>query len=152
MIREIQNLDLSQYPHVTLSLLSRDGTTGRRSGLNWGQRPGRHPDQAYIRVSKRIDEMGFFPNIGVRFRIITDNRRNLICVRAQQDGKAIETCDENSQMGAYFRRRLGVNLGEFVTRENLEDYGRTNVDFYRIDEETYYMDFSVEESPNEPNL
>jgi hypothetical protein len=34
----------------------------------------------------------------------------------------------------------------------LERYGRTDVDFYKIDEETFYMDFSVNIDWNEENL
>ena len=32
---------------------------------------------------------------------------------------------------------------ETASEEDMEHYGRTDVDFYKIDEETYYMDFSV---------
>lgn len=41
------------------------------------------------------------------------------------------------------RNRLGLANGQYVTRQDLERYGRTDVDFYKIDEETFYMDFSV---------
>ena len=46
-------------------------------------------------------------------------------------------------MGLYFRHRLNVPEGMNITKEDMEHYGRTDVDFYKIDEETYYMDFSV---------
>ena len=46
-------------------------------------------------------------------------------------------------MGKYFRYRLNVANGKFVTKEDLINYGRTTVDFYKIDEEQYQMDFSV---------
>ena len=64
---------------------------------------------------------------------------------AQQDGKALHTTIDNSELGRYFRKRLGVPSGEFVTHQHLLDYGRHDVGFYRIDSETYQMDF-------EPNL
>lgn len=48
----------------------------------------------------------------------------------------------NSELGEYFSYRLGLPSGAKVTKEDLERYGRTDVDFYKLDEETYYMDFS----------
>ena len=36
----------------------------------------------------------------------------------------------------------GMN-GAFVTKEDLERYGRTDVTFYKIDDEQFFMDFSV---------
>jgi hypothetical protein len=41
------------------------------------------------------------------------------------------------------KKRLGVPLGEHVKMEHLLKYGRTDIDFYKIDDENYYMDFSV---------
>ena len=139
--REVNNL--ANFHRITLSHLDNRGGTGQRSGLNWGQRPGREQNQAYLRVPMSISMAIFFPPIGEYFTVITDDGEILICVRAQAGGKAIHTPDNNSQMGIYFRRRLGVPMGSFVEREYLERYGRTDVDFYKIDAETYYMDFSV---------
>jgi hypothetical protein len=33
--------------------------------------------------------------------------------------------------------------GSYISRTDLENYGRTDVTFYKLDEEQYYMDFSV---------
>ena len=46
---------------VTLSLLTNRGDVAARSGLNWGQRPRRNPNQAYLRVPTSIAQTGFFP-------------------------------------------------------------------------------------------
>ena len=135
--------DLIDFPHVTLSFLVRGGDTGRKSGLNWGQRVRRNPNQAYIAVPMSIARTDFFPPIGEHFTVFTDDGHELICVRAQQGGKGIETPHDNSQMGIYFRSRLGVPMGSFVERADLERYGRTDVVFYKIDEKIYCMDFSV---------
>ena len=84
----------------------------------------------------------FFPERPVHFTILTDDNEVLICTRAQDNGKAIETTHNNSLLGKYFRRRLNVPLGALVTVEHLQTYGRTDIDFYKIDDETYRMDFS----------
>ncbi|MCF6301014.1 MAG: restriction endonuclease, partial [Proteobacteria bacterium] len=65
-----------------------------------------------------------------------------ICTRAQENGKAIQTPHNNSLIGEYFSFRLGVANGNLVTMGDLSKYGRTDVVFYKIDEENYFMDFS----------
>jgi hypothetical protein len=143
---QLQNQeDLTLSESVNVSLLANDGTLPERSGLNWGQRPEEHrePNQAYIRLPHTIYRTDFFPAIGVHFTILTDDNRVLICTRAQANGKAIHTPHNNSLIGEYFRNRLGVANGAPVRLQHLINYGRTDVTFYRIDDETYYMDFSV---------
>ncbi len=130
---------------VTVSFLDKRGDLPGRSGLNWGQRPeySREPNQAYIRLPSEIYRSDFFPERPTHFTVNTDDGKVLYCARAQDDGKAIQTPYNNSLIGEYFRYRLGLANGEKVTKEDLIQYGRTDVDFYKIDDETFYMDFSV---------
>ena len=134
-----------------ISLLGRDGNLPARSGLNWGQRPEarREPNQAYIRVPSKIYKSNFFPQRPEWFTIITDDEKFLQCRCAQDNGKAIHTPIRNSDLGEYFRARLGVANGAPITKEDLLRYGRTDVAFYKIDDETYHMDFS---SPSHTKL
>ncbi|MFC2040738.1 restriction endonuclease PLD domain-containing protein [Chloroflexota bacterium] len=136
--------ELNKLQQVSINLLDNRGQLPERSGLNWGQRPeyNREPNQAYIRIPLSIAKTDFFPSIGEHFTILTDDGKSLICVRAQQGGKAIHTTHNNSLLGEYFRYRLGMSSGSPITREDLTTYGRTGVDFYKIDDETYWMDFS----------
>lgn len=119
--------------------------TPSRSGLNWGQRPdqNREPNQGYINIPARINRQKFFPEKGIPFIIQTDDNKTLAVVRAQDGGKGLETYENNSILGRYFRERLGLQDGQFVTKAHLERYGRTDVTIRKLDEETYYMDFSV---------
>ena len=135
---------------LTLSLLARGGETGAKSGLNWGQRDGREPNQAYIPLPAEAARSGFFPLEGnlsgqhnPHFSVLTDDGINLILRVEQQNNKAITTPLNNSLIGEYFRRRVGVANGAYVTRQELENYGRTAVTFYKLDDEQYFMDFSV---------
>ena len=139
------DVQLKRLPHQRISFLGRRGNLPQKSGLNWGQRPeqGREPNQAYIRLPSKVYSTDYFPPRGEQFTILTDDGKPLVCVRAQDHAKAIHTSLNNSDMGRYFRERIGVPLGSPVSTEDLEKYGRTDVDFYKIDEETYYMDFSI---------
>lgn len=127
-------------PSVTLPLYSkRTGDVPEKSGLNWGQRTGREPNQAYIHVP--TEYRNFFPDRGVKFTVITDDGETLIMVKAQDGGKALETPHNNSELGIYFRKRLGVPPGAPVTLSDLDNYGRRDVDFYKLDPSTYLMNF-----------
>ncbi|GAB2570878.1 NgoFVII family restriction endonuclease [Spirosoma areae] len=129
--------------NVNLPLIDRYGVVPDRSGLNWGQRPGREPNQAYISVPADIGRSGFFPERYLPFTIQTDDDKQLVLVRAQDSGKALHSTLNNSLLGEYFRNRLGLPNGAKVYVEDLLKYGRTDVSFYKVDDETYYMDFAV---------
>jgi hypothetical protein len=141
---EYEVSDYSGLLSVTVSLLDRSGNLPQRSGLNWGQRPELHrePNQAYIRLTSDIYHTDFFPPVSVHFTLFTDDGKTLVCTRAQQNGKAIHTPHNNSLIGEYFRSRLGVGNGEPVRNEHLINHGRTDITFYKVDDETYYMDFT----------
>ncbi|HCD38151.1 MAG TPA: restriction endonuclease [Candidatus Omnitrophica bacterium] len=136
---------IAGVPTLTLSLLTQKGAIHNRAGLNWGQRPKRNRDQAYIPIATETykDSPDFFPARGLHFTVHTDDDKTLICTRAQDNGKAIEIPQDNSLLGQYFKSRMGLPQGKFITKEDLVRYGRTDVEFYKIDDETYYMDFSI---------
>lgn len=127
---------------VTLSLLvKRTGETHKAGGgLNWGQRSTRNRDESYIPIP--VQHYDFFPDIGEQFTVQTDDGFPFVFVRAQQRGKALHTTQNNALLGEYIRTRMGLPSGEFITKQHLLDYGRTDVTFIKIDEETYLMDFS----------
>lgn len=149
---------LSNSPHgnnsksisaVSLSLLtSKDGETGKRSGLNWGQRSKRNKNEAYIPLPSKIAKSGFFPLNKQHFIALTDDHCALLLRVEQQNDKAITTPASNAQLGEYFRKRLNLNNGAFIHAEDLVAYGRTDVTFYKIDDEQFYMDFSVNKEYN----
>lgn len=132
-------------PSVVLPLTQkRDGQVHGSSGMNWGQRDRREPNQAYIPVPREIhrDNPDFFPDLKEEFTILTDDGESFVCVVAQQGRKAIQTTHDNSILGRYFRMRLGVPLDGRVEREHLDRYGRDFVTLYKMNDDTYYMDFS----------
>lgn len=135
---------IADVPNIRVSLLDKKGRLPKRSGLNWGQRPeeGRNPNQAYIHLPASVYKTDFFPTRGLNFTVQADDKMVFTCHRAQDNGKAIHT-DDNSVIGQYFRKRLGVQSGQKVKKSDLLRYGRTHVDFYKIEDETYYMDFSA---------
>jgi len=127
---------------VTLSFLTNHGDVGQKSGLNWGQRNHRNKNEAYIPLPSRIAKTDFFPLNKQHFIAVTDDGHNLLLRVEQQNDKAITTPLSNAQLGEYFRNRLGLENGEFVTKQDLLNYGRVDVTFFKIDDEEFYMDFS----------
>lgn len=139
--RPLTTLEGDGITAVELSLLTRKNEIGVRSGLNWGQRNGRNKNEAYIPLPIQTASQGFFP-IERHFTVVTDDGHTLLLRVEQQNDKAITTPLSNAQLGEYFRRRLSLANGAFVTKQNLIDYGRTSVTFYKIDDEQFFMDFS----------
>lgn len=143
--KNLQESKLGMQNIIQLSLLtSRGNKTGKRSGLNWGQRNKRNKNEAYIPLPSKIAKSGFFPLNKQHFIALTDDHCALLLRVEQQNDKAITTPASNAQLGEYFRRRLKLNNGAFVHAEDLIAYGRTDVTFYKIDDEQFYMDFSVD--------
>lgn len=138
-------IDSPSFECRSVSLLARGGEVGKRSGLNHGQRPELHrnPNQAYISLKADVYNTDFFPPRGVWFTVKADDGIDFLCKRHQDDAKAIETPNSNSEFGEYFRRRIGVASGKPVWRADLEKYGRTDVVFCKLDDELFTMDFSV---------
>lgn len=129
---------------VRLSLLTRrTGDVGLVSGLNWGQRDRRNPNEAYIPMPAHVARSGFFPLDETVFTVLTDDHRQLLLRVEQAGNKAITTPLSNALLGEYFRNRLNIAEGMKVTKDDLERYGRTDVAFTKIDDELFYMDFSV---------
>lgn len=155
-IRGIKELDLAESKRstveapaqrVTISLLKKDGTMyNPGGGLNWGtSRKRNNRNEAYIQLRPDVYKSNFFPPKPLHFTVITDDDKTLICTRVSKDafGQQIETPQNNGLLGEYFRNRLGLANGAFVKKEDLLRYGRTDVTFYKIDDENYFMDFSV---------
>ncbi|MCL1921558.1 MAG: NgoFVII family restriction endonuclease [Kiritimatiellaeota bacterium] len=127
-------------------------------GLNWGQRTGQDPNQSYIPLPTAIAKSDFFPPAGVPFSALTDDGFPFIGVmtppkkKVGKDGYAIESFNNKSELGKYFRRRLGLQSGELVKLEDLDRYGNHYVTFTKIDEDEYYMQFSPSKSKTSENL
>lgn len=141
---QVGNGTIGNIDHIKVSFINKSGEISARSGLNWGQRPeeGREPNQAYIPLKAEVYKSDYFPPVGQHFTVHTDDNKVIICSRAQQNGKAIHTPHNNSLIGEYFRNRLGVPNGKPVTEDHFLKYGRFDVDFYKVDDETFLMDFS----------
>lgn len=132
---------------VDVSLLMDNGEVHPHSGLNWAYRKKytrKKLNEAYIQLKPKIYKGDFFPPKGTHFTVLTDDNKSLLCTRAQKRyGEAIETPRNNEELGEYFRNRLGLGYGAIVTRKDLDNYGRTNVTFCQVEDDTYTMDFSV---------
>jgi hypothetical protein len=117
------------------------GEVHEKSGLNWGQREGRNPDQAYIPIPSAIAKSGFFPEKGVHFQVITDDGEAFICAVAQDGDKALETPSDNSILGKYFRKRLGLGTGTFINKGHLDSFGSNVVRIYKEKDDVYRLSF-----------
>ena len=132
----------SEYQSFNIQLLDDNGSV--KYGLNWGNRIGRNPNQAYLDLPPEIYKSEFFPINGVQFTVKTDDGQEIVFTRAQKDnvnGHALQTPLDNSILGTYLRNRLSLKNGELITEESIERYGRNYITISKIGE-TYYLDFS----------
>ena len=139
-----EGLWIEENTSVRVSLLSSKlgGEIANKDSLNWGQRAGRNPNEGCLNMRGDAKKDGFLPPRGQTFTLLTDDGKSMDCTRQQDSGKAISTTYDNSELGLYFRRRLGVPSGEFVKTQDLVNYGRTDFYLKKIDSETFYLDFS----------
>lgn len=148
------------------------------SGINWGQakRNGSHVNlnDAYIPIRREViaNKPGLFPkkrenpsrlNSAGRssrdndpIEILWDDGTRMIgllegvqTIDGVKYPKQISSSPSKAQMGKYLRKRLGIESGEKITKEILENYGRTDIGIALIGEGVYYLDFSP--NKNEQN-
>jgi hypothetical protein len=117
------------------------GEVHKKSGLNWGQREGRNPDQAYIPIPSTVAKAKFFPDKSVHFQVITDDGEAFVCTVAQDNEKALETPSDNSILGKYFRKKLNLPSGTFIEKKHLEEFGSNTVRIYRDGDDCYLLSF-----------
>ncbi len=129
-------------PGMTISLLDVRGQVPPKSGLNWGFAAGRRRDryECYIRLPKSLlvqAEYVFAANkTGAIFYANTHNGRTLtLKLQGSQDGiyaKQISTLGNNSELGHWMIHDcLRISDTRPVTLQDLLNYGRTDVTFYR---------------------
>lgn len=111
-------------------------------GLNWGQRENRDPNQAYLQLEPDVYKSDFFPTKGKYFIVKTDDNETLIFNRAQkQYGCALQTPENNAIIGKYIRKRLNIESGLEIKKEDILKYQKLDIDFYKIDNMNYTLSF-----------
>lgn len=144
---------------ITVSLLDDSKNTGVKYGLNWGFEPetnklriekgksesSRTGNESYLQLPKDVYETDFFPETG-NFVIIDDNGYDFTFSRSQSKEKggkpqALSISESNRIFGLYLRHRLGLKSGQLITKNDLLNYGKTEITFKK-DNGIYYMDFS----------
>ena len=137
---------------IRISLLRADGTdTGYGSGINWGIRPNgtrRDKNQAYIPYNVADRRAGFFPDRILptdencpMFKVVTKDFGSFHMRMAQQGNKALHSVESNAILGEWIRKRLGEPSGAYITKQMLENYGKTYVVFRKYADGTYLLDF-----------
>lgn len=137
---------------LTISWLTSNGDVGKSSGPNWGYRGKkgyhRNLNEAYIPYNKARQKPGFFPDRKQPddlncplFKVVTDDGEVFFMRMAQENNKGIHTATSNSLLGGWLRRKLGLKPGSFVTLEDFQRYGRTDVTFIKYADDVFIMEF-----------
>ena len=140
-----------------LNLLDNKGNVPSASGLNWGQNSEKNHtilDDAYIAI--RINDIQERPDlfkplsITKNAHVVWDNNVEMfMSFEGKQDigpltyPKQLSVLNNKSALGIYLKNRMGIPLGTYITREHLENYGRTTISVSIDNNETYHLDFGV---------
>ncbi|MFC1608496.1 restriction endonuclease PLD domain-containing protein [Candidatus Latescibacterota bacterium] len=135
----VGNKELHEETTAEWSLLSGRTEDGLRYGINWGHRGERNRNEAYIPIPSTVYNTNFFPNRPNYFTVRTDDEYIFTCVREQDSGKAMTTPLNNSDIGLWLRKRIGLQSGDRITAENLIKANATVVAFTKTDEDEYYL-------------
>lgn len=139
---------------VKLELYSvKENRVQLQGGINWGFSEGHVcVADAYIALTKRFFENndGFFPEQGSVITVEWDDGTIMECLLegTQEIGgmifpKQISTSGDKSTLGLYLRRRLGVLNTHRISMDDLNTYGRNDIDIRYISGLRYFFDFSV---------
>ena len=152
----LENLSWENYQTIEpvdtleVSLLKADGSdTGYGSGVNWGIRKNgykRNRNQAYIPYNVADHKDGFFPDVNADgtypvFKVVTKEYDAFYMRQAQAKGKALETPESNAIIGEWIRHKLGVPDGTYITKQMLEQYGKTKVFVKRYEDGIYTLEY-----------
>ena len=131
----------SEVQEVTISLLSRRGEVPATSRLNMGHSV--HYDNHQASILIHSSDWSFFPEPQKPFIVTTDDNQRLTMKVAGDRSRTLVTDRSYRILSEYIRHRLGVTVDTLITREMLEDYGRTDITFSKRSGE-YCLDFSVQ--------
>jgi hypothetical protein len=131
---------------VRLSLLMRNGQSHKPgNGLNWNvDRPDRKDKNAAFIPTRDAKKWKFFPPWKEKYFIIQDyhDKDNTFFGQVEgTDGKNLSSAEDKQILGEWFRNKLGLKFGDTITKRHLLDYGKTYVDFHKVDDDTFLIDF-----------
>jgi hypothetical protein len=165
----VEEIEETTPDYCFLTLLARDGKVHNAAGLNWGQNPNNHtrPNDAYIPI--RVQDIKNFPDLfppkqeyptetdhGGRMQRHNDSVEIIwddgVSMQGLLEGsqvveglthpKQVSSFPVKSELGEYFRERLGIPSGQPVRKFHLENYGRTDIAVSLLSEGVYRFDFS----------
>lgn len=131
----------------------RDGHVQMQGGLNWGFSDGHVcKDDAYIAITKSFikNNPNFFPAAGSIINVKWDDGKSMLCsvegtqkVEGKIYPKQLTSAYDKSIFGEYIRLRMGLSLGTRITMDDLDSYGRRDIEIQCLENNTYEIDFSV---------
>lgn len=168
-IEERPNIQVST-DFCRMTLLDRSGQVPSASGLNWGQGQGNvRPNDAYIAIRKDYireyptlfpPKQNFSQIVSTEGRITRHNDKveiiwddgtimdGLLEGNQVENGimypKNFSTSPNKDILGKYIRNRIGVELGQPITLDDLNRYGRTHIDVSLLEDGVYSFDFATQ--------
>jgi hypothetical protein len=136
-------LPLKAAPHAPKSNLN----VYFGASKNKGSKVPRSWYELEIIVDTDITELPGYPEKNTKFEIITDDGWRFPCEVQGDNAKNLRSAGDLKTLGKWFKERLqnagALELGDLVTIETLQKYGRDSVTFTKLDEpDLWFLDFS----------
>jgi len=155
LFEEIMEFGFIDDNTIRINLLDERSNYGVMYGLNWGfdnatgalreenGKVTRSGNEAYFQLPPEVYRSDFFPKDD-EFHITDDLGYDFVFARKQKPEKtALEIAESNRILGLYLRHRLGLKSGALITKNDLLNYGRTDIVFKK-EGDSFYMDFSTD--------
>lgn len=99
-------------------------------------------------VGKDITSLSGYPKTNTDFKVITDDGYEFKCKTSGDFSKNFRSADDLKILGRWLKGRMenkkSLNIGEKVTTETFQKYGRNTVTFTKTSEpDTWLLDFGV---------
>lgn len=142
----LNNFRLTPFNHATVELMLLEDPHWQTKSLNVWTRPYNTKEDTYIDID-RTNKIGnyqydFFPR-GVHIQLISDDNVQWLVQRTGEYGKDLVVV-EGVNFYDYFSSRLDIREDRPIAYKDLLEYGRTNVEFYKVNDDQFILDFSVE--------
>jgi hypothetical protein len=141
-----------KHGSLRLTLLAKGGVVPPSSGINWGLANAHvSPNDAYVPIRISHLRAGFFLNHGAVHSSTWDDGKKLSLVAEGTqplDGKGVypkqlTSFPDKFVLGVYLRQRIGVPAPTPVSCQDLQNYGRTDIEVKFLENGALEIDFSV---------
>ena len=142
----LTNFVSNEFSKASVELVLKNDPHYASRGLNNWNRKYNNEKDSYIDIERTnkigLNKNDFFPRDS-KIKLISDDHVEWTVRRTGDYGKKLIVTN-GINFYEYFRKRLELEKGTKISYAHLLDYGRTDIDLYKISESEYLLNFSLD--------